>query len=190
MNKIITGACIVLACCFSACANTDDQDDASILTNMDSSKPATIITDSQNLVKPTTLLPASGPEMTQPVINSGSLSTTVAAGMNPAHGLPNHRCDIAVGAPLNSSPTKPGANPLPAANSPVIQTTPAPAQMTKATTITPKGMNPQHGEPGHRCDIAVGAPLNSPVTKQPTQTLTPVSVPAPVIAPPKKDSGS
>src|SRR4028118_1175488 len=24
-------------------------------------------------------------------------------------------------------------------------------------------LNPQHGQPGHRCDIAVGAPLNSPV---------------------------
>ena len=51
-------------------------------------------------------------------------------------------------------------------------------------------MNPQHGEPGHRCDISVGAPLNSPVTKPPAQTVTPTPVPAPVIVPPKKDSGS
>ena len=27
-------------------------------------------------------------------------STSVAAGMNPAHGQPGHRCDIPVGAPL------------------------------------------------------------------------------------------
>ena len=26
-----------------------------------------------------------------------------------------------------------------------------------------KGMNPAHCQPGHHCDIAVGAPLNSPV---------------------------
>lgn len=31
----------------------------------------------------------------------------VAAGMNPAHGQPGHRCDIAVGAPLNSKPMPP-----------------------------------------------------------------------------------
>jgi hypothetical protein len=37
-----------------------------------------------------------------------------------------------------------------------------------------KGMNPQHGQAGHRCDIAVGAPLNSPVaaaTNSQPQTL-------------------
>src|SRR5687768_8224885 len=39
---------------------------------------------------------------------------------------------------------------------PQTQTMPAPATSTSA------GMNPAHGEPGHRCDIAVGAPLNSP----------------------------
>jgi hypothetical protein len=27
-------------------------------------------------------------------------------------------------------------------------------------------MNPQHGQAGHRCDIAVGAPLNSPAAPQ------------------------
>ncbi len=30
------------------------------------------------------------------------------------------------------------------------------------TTVTPSGdvkLNPPHGEPGHRCDLAVGAPL-------------------------------
>jgi len=26
-------------------------------------------------------------------------------------------------------------------------------------------LNPKHGEPGHRCDIAVGAPLNSKPTQ-------------------------
>jgi hypothetical protein len=33
--------------------------------------------------------------------NNG-VTTTVLGGINPAHGQPNHRCDIAVGAPLNS----------------------------------------------------------------------------------------
>ncbi|MBK6446410.1 MAG: hypothetical protein IPF81_14275 [Bacteroidetes bacterium] len=31
-----------------------------------------------------------------------------------------------------------------------------------ASAQTATGMNPAHGQPGHRCDIAVGAPLSSP----------------------------
>jgi hypothetical protein len=35
-------------------------------------------------------------------------------------------------------------------------------------------LNPQHGQPGHRCDIAVGAPLNAPATNiQPNVSVTP-----------------
>jgi hypothetical protein len=30
------------------------------------------------------------------------------------------------------------------------------------TQTVAKGMNPAHGQPGHRCDIEVGQPLNSP----------------------------
>lgn len=59
---------------------------------------------------------------------------TIPAGkvtLNPPHGEPGHRCDIAVGQPLNS----------------------APVQQTNAN------VNPPHGQPGHRCDLAVGAPL-------------------------------
>ena len=51
--------------------------------------------------------------------------------LNPKHGEPGHRCDIAVGAPLNSKSDK------------------------KTTGKT----NPPHGQPGHRCDLPVGAAL-------------------------------
>lgn len=86
-------------------------------------------------------------------------------GLNPAHGQPGHRCDIAVGAPLNSAPTQgQTANAQPvqvnAGQPQVVTTTVAPAKVAK-------GMNPAHGQPGHRCDIAVGAPLNSAPAKQP-----------------------
>ncbi len=89
----------------------------------------------------------------------------VAAGMNPAHGQPGHRCDIAVGAPLSSAPTKQAtSNPMtmtpakpaaPAAGTPALlnPNSAAPA------TVTAAGMNPPHGQPGHRCDVSVGAPL-------------------------------
>ncbi|HJR99320.1 MAG TPA: hypothetical protein VJ780_00180 [Flavobacterium sp.] len=86
-------------------------------------------------------------------------AASVTGALNPAHGQPNHRCDIAVGAPLNSAPNK---------NATVSQTNVQPqatqmvtSKMSPPKVVTAKGMNPPHGEEGHRCDIAVGAPLNS-----------------------------
>ncbi len=38
-------------------------------------------------------------------------------------------------------------------------TVPGAQQATPATTV---GLNPEHGQPGHRCDIEVGAPLDAP----------------------------
>lgn len=113
--------------------------------------------------------PAEKPVTSIPVTNTAPAAPAATApGMNPAHGQPGHRCDIAVGSPLNSKP---------ATNTPVV-TTPMPLQTTPASPITAPvsapvaapaatapGMNPAHGQPGHRCDIAVGAPLNSPVKK-------------------------
>ena len=104
----------------------------------------------------------------------------VAAGMNPAHGQPNHRCDIAVGAPLNS-PQKMASTPAmtinpndkKSAQAPVITNNavqvPSPTggstpamlnpNAAPANVATAAGMNPPHGQDGHRCDIAVGQPL-------------------------------
>jgi hypothetical protein len=89
-------------------------------------------------------------------------------GLNPAHGEPGHRCDIAVGAPLNSpagnkpvSPTIVNETPVtPDITMPAItpQVNPTPAT-DAAQTPTAPGMNPPHGQPGHDCAIAVGAPL-------------------------------
>lgn len=82
----------------------------------------------------------------------------ITGGLNPEHGKPGHRCDIAVGQPLNS-PAGGGA-PAPAMAAPAPMASPAANQ-----TVAP-GMNPPHGEPGHRCDISVGAPLNSPAAQK------------------------
>lgn len=91
-----------------------------------------------------------------------------AQGMNPPHGEPGHRCDIPVGAPLNSAPTQPAAS-TPAnsdgqgflgsgdAQAPAQQATPQ-QQFTTAPGMQGKP-NPAHGQPGHRCDIQVGEPL-------------------------------
>jgi hypothetical protein len=139
---------------------------------------------------PSTLVPSSSttqPQTTPVNLNSNTLPATPAiatpttattAGLNPPHGQPGHRCEIAVGAPLNTAPAQP--------TSPAIQTTPTtpvnistsqPAQPVINTAATAPGMNPAHGQPGHRCDIAVGAPLNSKPAQQPaTNTTTPVNL--------------
>ena len=94
---------------------------------------------------------------TQPI--SPTAVTATKGALNPEHGKPGHRCDIAVGAPLNSKPTTPAATQPVSLTAPTTTITAPPAPAT-STTVAP-GMNPAHGQPGHRCDIAVGAPLNS-----------------------------
>ena len=91
--------------------------------------------------------------------------TQTAPGMNPPHGQPGHRCEIAVGAPLNSKSTdtkKPQVtqviNEKPV-EKPVLNVNSNNGSSTLVGTNTPPGMNPPHGQEGHRCDVAVGAPL-------------------------------
>ncbi len=87
---------------------------------------------------------------------SAPAATKTAPGMNPPHGEPGHRCDIPVGSSL-SQPVQNPAAAAPAA--PVIpQQTQVVPQNTAAQPTAP-GMNPPHGQPGHRCDIPVGSPL-------------------------------
>jgi hypothetical protein len=89
----------------------------------------------------------------------------VAKGMNPSHGQPGHRCDIPVGSPLNSPPATNSSAPSQVISNSTVTVPSA----TMTATKTPKGMNPAHGQPGHRCDIPVGSPLNSPIsTNKPT----------------------
>ncbi len=111
----------------------------------------------------------------QPVANGQQVTMNQAPvatkkGMNPPHGQPGHRCDIPVGAPLNSPP---GTNNQPKAGTAITQQitpsavsaqTPAaqtatPAILDPNAPVTAPGMNPPHGQPGHQCGIAVGAPL-------------------------------
>jgi hypothetical protein len=111
-----------------------------------------------------TVLPAAQTINNQPVAGNTSMPVTMTpatnsiqinpqatnAKLNPAHGQPGHRCDIAVGAPLDSKPAQITTQ------QPTTVSTPQPVAQPTAP-----GMNPPHGQPGHRCDIAVGAPLDS-----------------------------
>lgn len=100
----------------------------------------------------TPLLPSTDAQTT--VIDTAALQKNDAGvALNPQHGQPGHRCDIAVGAPLNSPQN-------PASSAVVIPpTTTATVTAAKTNTAEVK-LNPKHGEPGHRCDLAVGAPLD------------------------------
>lgn len=77
---------------------------------------------------------------------------TTTAGLNPAHGQPGHRCDIPVGAALSTPVQSNGSTPA-------VLPQPAATPLPTSNTVTP-GTNPPHGQPGHDCSIAVGAPLN------------------------------
>ena len=102
--------------------------------------------------------PVTDPAVAPSVNQQGApVNATVAKGMNPQHGQAGHRCDIAVGAPLNS-PVAAAANSQPQ-NTPTYTVNNAAGAADE--TPTAEGMNPPHGQQNHRCDIAVGAPLDS-----------------------------
>lgn len=72
------------------------------------------------------------------------------------------------------SQTAPGTVPVPAGT--VTSTTTATATpANKPVASNAKGLNPEHGKPGHRCDIPVGAPLSSPPANSQAQQVQPVS---------------
>lgn len=98
------------------------------------------------------------PSVQQPSQVSTVAGTKTLAGLNPPHGEAGHDCAVAVGAPLNSKGTPPA--PTPTYTTTQSNTTSAPAILNpNAQTVTAAGMNPPHGQAGHDCAVAVGAPL-------------------------------
>lgn len=159
---------------FTSCKKEDETETAA------SDKPKEIImprvqsipaqTYNQQAVPQTiTPQPQQAVAMGQPV-STGQAPVTTKPGMNPPHGQPGHRCDIAVGAPLNSKAqsNNAGAATVQQINPNTFTTTQAttsqpavstPASLDPNAPVTAPGMNPPHGQPGHQCGIAVGAPL-------------------------------
>ena len=207
MKRILSA--IVVASVIVSCGTNKEKEQAATTTSL----PRPIVVPSTNYSPLSGTVPVNNPNtQSNPVIVTSTPAPTpgtTAAGMNPAHGQPGHRCDIPVGAPLNSAPTTPTSttttlpnNKTMTVSQPVITTTGSnppslnfnPAQ-AQTKTVTAPGMNPPHGEPGHRCDISVGAPLNSKptvaaATAPTTPTIQTISTP-PVIKSqqaPAKDS--
>ncbi|MFC6998187.1 hypothetical protein [Rufibacter roseus] len=118
---------------------------ASLLFVFGCSESKTTSTENSAPVTPAAATVPGQPTATQPAPSTA---------LNPPHGEPGHRCEIPVGAPLNSQPsTNSQLPPAPALAAPVF--TPPPAQGATAA-----GTNPPHGQPGHDCSIPVGAPLS------------------------------
>ena len=161
----------VIGMSLMACNNSKPEQDLTIAPLKSSTTDTTI-----NATSTTETLPQQMPAIPNNTVGTAQTNMpqsvptgTTAAGMNPEHGKPGHKCEIAVGAPLNSAPVKTAIAPA-TITQPTTISQPAITQLAK--TITAKGMNPAHGEPGHRCDISVGAPLNS----TPTNSTKPAAV--------------
>ena len=96
----------------------------------------------------------------EPVVMNSSAGRPA---LNPEHGQPYHRCDISVGAPIDSAPeqnTAPQVVPQQAQSGNSFNTSPISPSLSSGTPVGAKpAINPDHGEPYHRCDLQVGAPL-------------------------------
>lgn len=173
---------LIIATGLVSCADTKQEEASVPEYNKTIATPATVkqsIPDSltlKSLMQPASV--KSLPGLPEDASQNYNAAASISARLNPAHGQPGHRCDIAVGAPLDSKPLQPAAasNAVPTTVTPALP--PAIVSQPDLQKVVP-GMNPPHGQPNHRCDIAVGAPLNSkPATNNTSPTI--VSTPAPV----------
>jgi len=163
MHKIIfsTLLSVLLACQPAEEENNESAQKAPSAISNSPTKPDSLNTVAAPVAStPTPVAPnVATPQQPAPI-------AVAAPKVNPAHGLPGHRCDLQVGAPLpvaGSLATVPTVTAAPAVQAgPVVQTIvpPPPAANTGSPISGSKKVNPAHGQPGHRCDIAVGAPLN------------------------------
>lgn len=175
MKTYLFAAAVAISGTLISCGNNDKVDaiDQSLVTPTEASTttaPAQdgAVTTPQDVILPDSLItnPKIIEKMSAPSTPTTSAAVPVqnkptAAGLNPEHGQPGHRCDIAVGAPLNSAPAaKPAATTTTPSITPSMTPTAMPAS-TMPSTPAPAGakLNPAHGQPGHDCAIPVGAPL-------------------------------
>jgi hypothetical protein len=149
---IVLAVILTATGCNSGNKEQTTTDNAASITDLNTQNPTDSVASS--------IAPISSPtEATIPA----TPGTNNAIALNPAHGAPGHRCDIEVGQPLNSAPVaspapQPAAQPVKPA---LPQLAPPPAPVINSQPANSKlALNPEHGLPGHRCDIAVGAPLN------------------------------
>ena len=161
LKQLLFGSFTLLALSFASCSDTaetketttEQEETDAMLLHTSPATPGAAGAQSATMVTP----PA-GTGQAQSVTGASTQAAKTAAGMNPAHGQPGHRCDIEVGAPLDSKPTQPAQMQQSAPSAAPVQIQGAKPATAPAANTTGK-VNPAHGQPGHDCTIAVGAPL-------------------------------
>jgi hypothetical protein len=140
MKKFILITFVIAAISLNACQDRISEFDNSLpAVQSDNTTAQPVTGDSAGMVNTVT---NTVPVPAQP----NNAKSTVA--LNPEHGQPGHRCEIAVGAPLNSAPTT---------AAPKVSL-PTPQPIVPGSSVT---LNPPHGQPGHDCAVPVGQPLKS-----------------------------
>jgi len=168
-SKNLLGLFLISSIALTSCKKEMEPQESSVTTEANTAIDNTA---AENAVVPA----AAQPQMMDPSqvqqVGQPQMQQTqpakVAAGMNPAHGQPGHRCDISVGAPLNSPAGNTAKQVTPQQVTPQ-QAPPMPVgapnnspMLPNAPVVTAPGMNPPHGQEGHQCSVAVGAPLPKP----------------------------
>jgi hypothetical protein len=141
MKKILLSTFVIAAISLSACQERVAEFDNSLPAVQSGNTTSLPLAGDSAGIENAVIQPASVPAQ------SNGAKTAVA--LNPEHGQPGHRCEIAVGAPLNSAPA--------AAAAPKMSL-PTPQAIVPGSSVT---LNPPHGQPGHDCSVQVGQPLKS-----------------------------
>ena len=151
----------------TACSNSNSKNEESTIRNT----PVVALPPTQEKNTPINTEPI------QSVEAEAAQQTNAEVMLNPPHGEPYHRCDIPVGAPLNSPPAnttqQTSTNQFQAKTGTGITNNPTAPTLENARQANPSQfqtpitanhgskprLNPPHGQPFHRCDIAVGSLL-------------------------------
>jgi hypothetical protein len=174
MKNVYIIVCFIAVFILGACGSGDSPAYDDSLSPANATKPVTPVTIADTLLSDTTtttaaisatpvsITPSVTPGPTTVVAESKPVASKNIAGLNPAHGQPGHRCDIAVGAPLNSPPVQTTSQvQAPPVQMPQVQASPAPVQKSPSATNGLVKINPPHGQPGHDCAVKVGDPLKN-----------------------------
>lgn len=146
MKQIFLGALLVAATAISACT-PDTNADAATKTGSDSAASTSMSSQPATTPAAQTGITTSTSSTTP---GSSVTSDNKDVALNPPHGQPNHRCDIPVGAPLNSPPGG-GGNTIQMApgggNPQNIQVNPQSVQVNPQTVqINPQTQTPPSGK--------------------------------------------
>jgi hypothetical protein len=139
MKKILLSTFVIATISLSACHERIAEFDNTLPAVQSGNATSVPLAGDSADIGNAVIQPASVPAQTNGAKN------TVA--LNPEHGQPGHRCEIAVGAPLNSAPAAAAATKM---------SLPTPQPIVPGSSVT---LNPPHGQPGHDCSIQVGQPL-------------------------------